>query len=227
MSSPADPERSPADPERRDAARLLPLFAKLSGRSVVLVGAGPVAASKLRSLLEAGAEVTVVAPAVVGEIERAPVTLLRREFEPDDLSGVWLAVAAATPEVNRRVAEEAERRRVFVNAVDDPDSASVYTGGVFRRGRVTVAVSTEGEAPALAGLLREGLEALVPDDLDAWVEQATVLRRQWKRNGVPLPGRRPLLLEALNRLYAGRGHGSPGATLPEPRVPQAAAGEPS
>jgi uroporphyrin-III C-methyltransferase/precorrin-2 dehydrogenase/sirohydrochlorin ferrochelatase len=209
-----------------EAGRLLPLFVKLAGRSVLVVGAGPVAASKLRSLLEAGAEVTVVAPAVVPEIEREPVTVLRRSFQPDDLSGVWLVVAAATPEVNRSVAEEAERRRVYDNAVDDPDSASVYTGGVFRRGRVTVAVSTEGEAPALAGLLREGLEALVPEELDAWVEEAKALRRQWKRDGVPLPGRRPLLLTALNRLYAGRHGGEPGAPAPEAGAHPPAGGPP-
>jgi len=197
---------TPAEPGGgHDAARLLPLFVKLSGRPVLLVGGGPVAASKLGSLLDAGADVTVVAPQVVAELEAAPVRLQRREFQPGDLSGAWLVVAAATPEVNRRVAAEAERRRIFVNAVDDPESASVYTGGVFRRGRVTVAVSTEGEAPALAGLLREGLEALVPEDLQAWVEEARVLRRQWKRDGVPLAGRRPLLLQALNRLYSDRG----------------------
>src|SRR5882724_1250478 len=103
---------------------LLPLFLNLAGRRVLLVGGGPVAASKLRQLLASAADVHVVSPAVVEDIERAgassAVTISLRPFVPEDLDGVWLAVAAATPEVNRQVAEAAELRRVFVNAVDDP-----------------------------------------------------------------------------------------------------------
>jgi uroporphyrin-III C-methyltransferase/precorrin-2 dehydrogenase/sirohydrochlorin ferrochelatase len=105
--------------------------------------------------------------------------------------------------VNRQVAAAAETRRLFVNAVDDQASASAYLGGVVRRGEVTLAVSTGGDAPALAGLLREGLEALLPEDLGRWLETARALRPVWRAEGVPFTARRPLLLEALNRLYAG------------------------
>jgi len=72
------------------------------------------------------------------------------------------------------------------------------------RDGVTVAVSTEGRAPALAGLLREALEAVIPEDVATWVEEARRLRERQKAEGVPLARRRPLLLEALNRLYASR-----------------------
>jgi uroporphyrin-III C-methyltransferase/precorrin-2 dehydrogenase/sirohydrochlorin ferrochelatase len=89
-----------------------------------------------------------------------------------------------------------------VNAVDDPETATAYTGGVLRRGAVTVAVSTEGRAPALAGLLREALEAILPGDLDRWVSAAEAERPGWKRNRVPLGARRPLLLRTLDALYA-------------------------
>ena len=74
-------------------------------------------------------------------------------------------------------------------------------GGVFRKGGVTVAVSTDGRAPALAGLLREALQALLPDDLESWAEVAQELRTHWKADGVALARRRPLLLRALNELY--------------------------
>ena len=195
---------------------LFPVFLKLAGRRVLLVGGGTVARSKLGGLLEAGARVTVVAPEVRPEIEAADVTVLPRPFEATDVDGAWLVVAAATPETNRQAAEAAEERGVFVNAVDDPASASAYTGGVFRRGGVTVAVSTEGRAPALAGLLREALEALIPEDVAAWVEEARRLRERQKAEGVPMGQRRPLLLEALNRLYAARGPAA--APRPEARV---------
>jgi uroporphyrin-III C-methyltransferase/precorrin-2 dehydrogenase/sirohydrochlorin ferrochelatase len=179
-----------------------PAFLKLAGRRVLVVGGGPVAASRLAPLLEAGARVTLVAPDVRPEAVREGVVIERRAFEPTDLDGVWLAVAAAPPKVNRQVAAAAEERRVFVNAVDDSAVASVYTAGVFRRGEVTIAVSTGGAAPALAGLLREGLEAVVPDEVQSWVTEARALKARQRAEGVPMAQRRPLLLEALNRLYA-------------------------
>ena len=144
----------------------------------------------------------VVAPEIHPEIVASGVAVERRRFVATDLDGVWLAIAAATPEVNREVAVAAEERRVFVNAVDDPGPASAYLGGVVRKGGVVLAVSTEGQAPALAGLLREALEAALPDDVGSWVEAATALRARQKAAGIPLERRRPALLEELNRLYA-------------------------
>jgi uroporphyrin-III C-methyltransferase/precorrin-2 dehydrogenase/sirohydrochlorin ferrochelatase len=187
---------------------LLPIFLHLGGRRVVLVGAGPVGASKLVQLLAAGADVRVVAPEVHREVASAPVSIERREFRPSDLDDAWLVVAAASPEVNRQVALAAEERRIFVNAVDDPPNATAYLGGVVRRDGVTVAISTSGEAPAIAGLLREGLDELLPDDLAAWMDAAREARAGWRRDGVPMEERRPRLLEALNRLYERRGGNS-------------------
>jgi uroporphyrin-III C-methyltransferase / precorrin-2 dehydrogenase / sirohydrochlorin ferrochelatase len=191
---------------------LFPAFLKLEGRMVLLVGGGTVARAKLPELLRAGARVTVVAPEVHDEIRARVVTVLTRRFVPGDVDGAWLVVAAASAEVNREVAAAAEARRVFVNAVDDADRASAYTAGVFRRGGVTIAVSTEGRAPALAGLLREGLEALVPEDVEAWVAAARDLRHAQRAAGVPMGERRPRLLAALNRLYEARGVGAPAGT---------------
>jgi uroporphyrin-III C-methyltransferase/precorrin-2 dehydrogenase/sirohydrochlorin ferrochelatase len=102
------------------------------------------------------------------------------------------------------VSAAAEERRIFVNAVDDPPNATAYLGGVVRRDGVTVAISTSGEAPAIAGLLREGLDALLPSDLGAWMATAREARAGWRRDGVPMEHRRPQLLEALNRLYEAR-----------------------
>jgi uroporphyrin-III C-methyltransferase/precorrin-2 dehydrogenase/sirohydrochlorin ferrochelatase len=183
---------------------LLPLFLKLEGRKVLVVGGGRVAEAKLQALLAAGAVVTVVAPKVRDGIASAPVRVVRRPFQKEDADGAWLVVAAALPGVNREVLAAAEARGVFVNAVDDPAHGSAYTGGVLRRGGVTIAVSTEGRAPALAGLLREGLEAVLPDDVGDWVAAAAALRREQRKARVPMGERRPRLLEALNRLYAGR-----------------------
>jgi uroporphyrin-III C-methyltransferase/precorrin-2 dehydrogenase/sirohydrochlorin ferrochelatase len=185
-------------------AALLPVFLKLEGRRVLVVGGGAVAESKIQTLLAARALVSVVAPEVRETIVATRVRVLRRPFEPADVDGAWLVVAAAPLEVNRQVLAAAEARGVFVNAVDDPAHGSAYLGGVLRRGGVTIAVSTEGKAPALAGLLREALEAALPEDAAEWVTAAAALREEQKRARVPMGERRPLLLRALNRLYEGR-----------------------
>ncbi len=183
---------------------MFPAFLNLESRRVVLVGGGRVAASKLEALLTAGARVTVVAPEIHPEIERTGVDILRRAFEDHDLDGAWWVVAAAPPPVNRQVQAAAETRRVFVNAVDDPRHATAFLGGVVRRGGVTIAISTDGRAPALAGLLREALDAWLPRELDAWMQASDDARRAWREQGVPMEDRRPQLLQTLNSLYANK-----------------------
>lgn len=180
---------------------LLPLFLDLTGRDVLLVGGGRVAAGKLNQLVTAGATVRVVSPLVVAEIAASEVEVVRRAFRPSDLDGVWLAVAAATHDVNRQVADAAEERRIFVNAVDDPPNATAYLSGVVRRDDVTIAISTGGDAPALTALVREALDAVLPHDVTEWLATARAQRRIWRRDGVPMDARKPLLLRALNHLY--------------------------
>jgi siroheme synthase-like protein len=180
---------------------LLPLFVHLTGRRVLLVGGGPVAAAKLRQLQAVGADVLVVAPDLHDDIVGSGAATARRPFAPADLDQAWLVVAAATPEVNREVALAAEERRVFVNAVDDPPNATAFLSGVVRRDGVTVAISTSGDAPGLTGLLREALDGVLPEDLGKWMNVARAERAKWRRDGVPMDERRPLLLEALNRIY--------------------------
>jgi len=198
----APPLRETQPGESNAAAQLLPLFVKLEGRRVLVVGAGSMGTARVRQLALAGARVRLVAPELSAEAAALADEVHQRPFAPADLDGVWLAVAAASPTVNGEVARAAEERHVFVNAVDDPGRASAYTGGVVRRGGVVVAISTEGRAPALAGLLREAVEAFLPADLGEWVERAESLRAAWKRARVALADRRPLLLQVLVERYA-------------------------
>lgn len=225
-----------------DYQTLYPTFLKLTGRSVLLIGGGTVATAKLGPLVAAGARVTVVAPEIDDRIlaaaELSPIRIVRRAFTVDDFetAAAWFVVSAATPAVNAAVAEAAERRRVFVIAVDDLKTATAYGAGTFRRAGVTVAVSTEGRAPALAGLLREGLEALVPEEIGEWVETARTLKAGWKGSTLAHRARRPLLLQAINRLYLSRGvvpvpsdgcAATPNPRNPDTRIAAAHAAEPA
>ncbi|MGH7272598.1 MAG: precorrin-2 dehydrogenase/sirohydrochlorin ferrochelatase family protein [Polyangiaceae bacterium] len=182
------------------STRLQPLFLKLEGRTVLVVGAGPVGEGKIRSLLEAGAAVRVVAPDVTPEVRRlaaeGTLSLIQRPFEDRDAEGAWLIVAATSDaQTQRQAAAAAEARRVFLLAVDDPDHATAYSGAVLRRPPLVVAISSSGEAPALSRLLREIIEELLPSA--QWVEHAKALRAAWARDRTPMGDRFGALVRAF------------------------------
>ncbi len=134
----------------------------LTGRGVLVVGGGPVALEKVEGLLAAGAEVTVVAPRIVPELDDLDLTLIRREYRAPDLDGKFLVVAAtSTTSVNRRVFRDAEARRLLCNVVDVPELCSFILPAVHRHEPIAVAVSTGGASPALAQRLRDEIAAVV------------------------------------------------------------------
>jgi len=187
---------------------LYPVNLVLEGRLVLVVGAGQVALRKVEGLLEAGAEVLVVAPEVAPELEALPVEIRRRRYEPADLEGAWLVVAATDdPLVNRQVFEDGCRRRVWVNAVDQPDSCSVTLPAVMRRGPVSVAVSTSGHSPALSGWLKDQIQSQFGPELAQLAELLSEARQALKARGVSTEGidwRRALDADMLAMIRSGR-----------------------
>jgi siroheme synthase-like protein len=187
---------------------LLPIFLRLTGRPCLVVGAGTVALAKIESLRGAGAAITVVAPEAVAQVqELAHQGLLRwhrRAFEPSDLEGVFLVIAATNAtEVNHTVYEEALRRNVICNAVDDPPNCDFYFGSVVARGDLQVAISTAGESPALAQRLRREIDAQLPDDLGPWLEELGGLRREVRAATAAGEARNLLLHELAQRKVCG------------------------
>jgi precorrin-2 dehydrogenase/sirohydrochlorin ferrochelatase len=161
----------------------LPMFLNLKARRCVVVGAGAIAESKIESLLEAEAQVTVIAPEALPRVEEwaegGDIVWLEREYREGDLEGAFLAVAGtATPEVNRAVFAEAQERGVLVNAVDDPPFCDFYFPSVVRRGELQIAISTAGESPALAQRLRKEINAALPPDTGEWLMELGRLRRE-------------------------------------------------
>jgi precorrin-2 dehydrogenase / sirohydrochlorin ferrochelatase len=162
---------------------LFPVFLKLTGRTCLVVGAGSVGEGKIRSLLPTGAIVRVVAhhatPAVGKWAESGRIVWEARGFTPADLDGVFLVIAA-TPsvEVNDLVFREAQQRGVLSNAVDDPVRCDFYYPAVVRRGSLQIAISTEGQSPALAQRLRRELENQFGPEYAGWVEHLGEERKQ-------------------------------------------------
>ena len=132
----------------------------LSGRDVLVVGAGAVACEKIEGLLDAGARVTVVAPDVSGPVEALArsrrLTLIRGPYRTEDLEGRFLVVAATSiTAVNERVYADAEARGMLCNVVDVPELCSFILPAVHRDDPIAVAISTGGASPALAQRLRD------------------------------------------------------------------------
>lgn len=162
---------------------LFPMFLKLTARPCVVVGAGNIAESKIESLLQAEARVTVIAPYALPRVQEwaAAGDLLwhQREYQRGDLAGAFLCVAGtATAEVNRAVFAEATETGVLCNAIDDPPFCDFYFPSIVRRGELQIAISTAGESPALAQRLRKEINAQLPLDLGEWLMELGRLRRE-------------------------------------------------
>lgn len=149
-------------PAGREGLAGWPVNLLVSGRRVVVVGGGRIAARKVAPLLDLGAVVVVVAPAVGPEIgvwrDAGRLEALERPFAPVDLDGAWLALAATDdPAVNAAVHAAGEERRVWVNAADDPRHCSFTLMSIVRRADLVVAIGTGGRSPALAAWLRRSI----------------------------------------------------------------------
>ncbi|MBL0522756.1 siroheme synthase CysG [Aeromonas enteropelogenes] len=163
----------------------LPIFCRLDNKPVLLVGGGEVAERKARLLLDAGAHLTVVAPELDPELAElaanGSIEWLAGEFAPQHLTGKWLVVAATDRrEVNALVYQSANQARIFANVVDDPKRSSFIMPSIIDRSPLMVAISSGGKAPVLARLLREKLEALLPQHLGAVAAFAGSLRERVK-----------------------------------------------
>jgi len=173
-----------------------PVFLDLKRRPVLLVGGGEAALRKLRLLRKAGAEVTVVAPRILPEIEASAAALRRRGFVDGDVNGQTIIFAATGIEaVDDRVAEAARWANLPVNVVDKPAASSFIVPAIVERDPIVVAISSGGAAPVLARRLREAIERLLPARLGrlanfansfrgavrGLLPDATARRRFWER----------------------------------------------
>lgn len=173
----------------------LPIFCQLRDRDCLLVGGGDVAERKARLLLDAGARLTVNALDVVPQFsvwaDAGLLTLVKGHFDESLLDPCWLVIAATdNEEVNGQVSQAAEARRIFCNVVDAPKQASFIMPSIIDRSPLMVAVSSGGTSPVLARLLREKLEASLPQHLGQLAHFAGQLRSRVKQRFSTISERR-------------------------------------
>jgi len=164
------------------------MFAKLNGRTVVVVGGGEIAAGKIDSLLHAGAKVRIVSPALNASlgalVKESKIEWSEKEFAPEDLSDAFLVIAATSvPSVNEAVYRAADARGLLCNAVDDVENCHFYYGAVVQRGDLQIAISTNGKSPALAQRLRKELESQFGPEYESWLEWLGAARDVLRASG--------------------------------------------
>jgi uroporphyrin-III C-methyltransferase/precorrin-2 dehydrogenase/sirohydrochlorin ferrochelatase len=168
-----------------------PVFIDLAGQPAVVLGGGRLAAEKAASLVDAGANVQVIAakvsPAMDGVIAEGRVHRIRRDYEPGDLAGARVVIDATdNPDLNRQSWQEAEAAGILINVVDRPAQCRFIAPAIVRRDPLMIAISTAGESPFLASALRARLERWLGREWGPFTALVGRIRRELRSRGVPL-----------------------------------------
>lgn len=173
---------------------LYPIFLKLSGKKCLVIGGGNVAERKVHSLLKSGASVTVNSPDLTSSLQelagQKKINAITSEFQEEFLEGCFLVIGSTDrPEINKRVADEAERRGILYNIVDDPAQCNFFVPSLVERGDLSIAISTNGKSPSLAKRLRQKLEKEFGEEYEGFLKMMGELRERVVRSGLNLEER--------------------------------------
>ena len=170
-----------------------PIMLNIQGKKCVVIGGGNVALRKVRMLLDCGANVTVVSPkphlGMAKLSEKKAIHLIHRNYKVGDLMDATIAIACTdVREINRTVAHEAKELGIFVNVVDDPRLSSFILPSFFRRGNLTIAVSSAGTSPALARKIRTHLGKSFGEEYATLLSLVSEVRSALKERGCAVDG---------------------------------------
>jgi len=160
-----------------------PIFLKLNGRRVIIIGGGAVATRKAQSLLAAGAHVVVVADTIddmlIAFCQDANAELIKSRYSKDYLSGAVLAIAATNNhELNKQIYKDCQELGLLCNVVDVPELCDFFVPAVVKRGDLQIAISTNGRCPAYAALLRKKMEQNYTDNHGEFLIELDLIRKR-------------------------------------------------
>lgn len=168
------------------ATRHFTVALDLVGAACLVVGGGPVAARRVRRLLDAGAQVTVVAPQPVDELRRSQVRLIERAYQPEDVGGQVLVITTTgVADVDARVVADAHAAGALVSDATNHTRGSFIVPAIATSGPITVSVDTGGSSPALSKWLRERLEVDLADGYPILVDIMASARAELVAAGQP------------------------------------------
>lgn len=183
---------------------LFPMFMKLEGRPCLVVGAGTIGEPKIGSLIAADALTRVIALSATATVadwaREGSIVWEARPFAFADLDGVFMVIAATNSrELNAAIFNEARRRNILCNVVDDPEYCDFYYPAVVRRGDLQLAISTNGKSPALAQRVRRELEIQFGPEYGEWLEQLGKVRQELFASKIDPEERKRLLHRLASR----------------------------
>ena len=160
-----------------------PAYLDLRERPCVVIGGGAVAERKAIALLEAGASVTIISPALTQKLhklsESGKITHIEKQYEEQDLSGAFLVIAATdSAEVNTRVASACRKKQVLVNVATPPEKSTFIVPSVVERGDLLIAISTSGTSPALAKKVRHDVEQRYGGEYELFLNNLSAIRKR-------------------------------------------------
>jgi precorrin-2 dehydrogenase/sirohydrochlorin ferrochelatase len=158
-----------------------PIFLELDNKKVVVIGAGSVAADKVKKLLAAGAKVTVIALEAGKEFSelKSKVTFQQADYSKDQLTGAILVIAATNDQqLNQQVYRDCYDLNILCNVVDSPELCDFYVPAVAQRGSLQIAVSTDGKCPAYAGRIRKQLEKQFTQEHGRFLDDLELVRQR-------------------------------------------------
>ncbi len=195
--------------------RYYPIYLDLKGRRVLVVGGGAIAEGKAQQLVDAGALVRIVSPALADGlsklIEQGIIEYRAGEFVADDLNNVFLVISATDDQaVNETVAQAASSRGLLCNVVDQPVLCNFITPALVTRGDLQISVSTGGGSPSLTQRVKREVAALIGEEYGELLEVAAQMRAEVKQRIDGFERRKKVLhafveSEALDLIRAGKG----------------------
>ncbi|KAF2272045.1 siroheme synthase middle domains-like protein [Westerdykella ornata] len=179
---------------------------QVRNKKILVVGGGEVAAGRIVNVLNADAKVTVVSPRaglndeVAYRVDQKQVEHIDRKFEPSDLDGVDMVLAAVDdPEASTQIYKLCKEKRIPANIADVPPECDFYFGSVYRDGPLQIMVSTNGNGPKMANIVKKRIAASLPSNMGAAIQKVGALRKKL-RKVAPLPEEGPKRMQWMSKV---------------------------
>ena len=179
-------------------AEYIPIMLECEDRPCLVVGGGMIAERKIKALLEARANVTVISPELTHELfvlyKEGRIQWKQRDFADGDTAGYWIVYATTNQEdLNRTIAEEAKKSAIPVNVASNAELGTFITPAVMKRGRLTIAVSTFGAGPTIARSISDTLAEQYGEEYELYLDFLYQMRSEIKKGVASLEQRGKLL----------------------------------
>ena len=167
---------------------LFPVFLKLENKRLLLIGGGNIAFEKLNSVINNSpkTQVKIVAKELCNEIieiskENTSIQLVEKEYHKSDLENIDIVIASVNDiKLSKVIVDDAHEQGLWVNVADKPELCDFYLSSIVQKGNLKIAISTNGLSPTLAKRLKEMLQDVLPEDLDALLENLSEIRNSLK-----------------------------------------------